>query len=56
MTIKKKQVDCSFPIRGIRIQGNNNAGPYGECGTDPPKVYLEAVDPAIDDKNLFGNN
>jgi hypothetical protein len=47
------EIDCPFVIRGIRIRGNDNAGPYEGCGLDPPKVYLEPIDPIFRDRGLF---
>jgi hypothetical protein len=41
------EIDCPFVIRGIRVVSNDSAGPYGGCGIDPPKVYLEPVDPVF---------
>jgi hypothetical protein len=39
--------DIPFKIRGIRIEGTDNTGPYGGCGTDPPKISLKAINPAF---------
>lgn len=50
------QIDCPFVIRGIRIVGNDDLGPYGGCGIDPPKVFLEPIDAVFREQILLGNN
>jgi hypothetical protein len=38
-------LDIPFEVRGIRIVGSDNAGPYGGCGIGRPAVYIEVADP-----------
>ena len=56
LTFDLMELDCSFPIRGLRILGNNNGGPYQGCGLGRPQTLLQPIDPIFSDKQLLDHD